>query len=120
MQIRIDVLGALNNLGGDEELLSGLAGIFLEDVPELMGKLQVDYLARNEKDLSRHIHSLIGLLSNFAAEPALEMGRLIEWELGNHRPLEQLDTQFSNFHLAMDATLVAIRSQICADRGCEY
>jgi HPt (histidine-containing phosphotransfer) domain-containing protein len=120
MQIRIDVPGALNNLGGDEELLLGLATIFLEDVPVLMEQLQSDYQAKNQSELVRHVHSLIGLLSNFAAEPALELGKSLEWELGNHRPLAQLGSQFSDFHLAMDATLLAIRNQVCADRACEY
>ena len=68
---------ALEQMGGDEELLVELVEVFLEDLPERLREIR-EAVARADADgLQRAAHTLKGSVGNFAAravyETALEL-----------------------------------------------
>jgi len=70
--------GALNRLGGDEELFRELMIYFVEDAPELLHAIQVGLAAGNAGGIRRAAHSLRGLAANFDAEQAMMLAGSIE------------------------------------------
>lgn len=70
---------ALERVGGDEELLRELAGLFLGDYPRQLGIID-DALARDDlKCAEREAHSVKGAVANFGAAGASESARVLEF-----------------------------------------
>ena len=63
---------ALERVGGDEELLREIAGLFLEDYPSLITQIQKAVAEGNPSDLERAAHSLKGSIANFGSDPAYQ------------------------------------------------
>lgn len=64
---KLDCAVALERLGGDEELLREVAGLFLDEYPLLMGEIRQAALSRDAESLQRAAHSMKGSVSNFGA-----------------------------------------------------
>lgn len=73
---KVDV--ALKRLGDDRELLQNMIGYFLEDAPELLGKLPSLVETRDWDEATRAAHSLKGLCSNFEAVTVTDTAREME------------------------------------------
>lgn len=71
---------ALARVGDDEDLLSELVRIFLDDYPNSLREMQEALAQGNSKLLERAAHSLKGAVANFGAEDvvkeAFELERL--------------------------------------------
>lgn len=62
-----DRAAALEKLGNDEKLLLEVAGIFLEEAPQLLQKLKAAVCEKNPLAIERAAHSLKGALSCLGA-----------------------------------------------------
>lgn len=75
----VDSAGALARVGGDEELLAELAGLFLDEYPQLVGGIRDGLRSGNFAEARGGAHQLKGLLGQFGCE----QGREIALELEN-------------------------------------
>ena len=73
-----DLSAALERVGGDEELLKEIAGLFLEDAQKSMALIRAAIDESDEMALQRSDHSLKGSVANFGAEEAVEAAFQLE------------------------------------------
>ena len=97
---------ALERVGGDEDLLREIAGLFLEDYPSLMTKIQQAVAANDAQNLERAAHSLKGSIANFGSDAAYQAALDLE-QMGRSKNLEQA--------LEAHAQLIAVMSQVCPE-----
>ena len=74
----IDWPAAWANLEGDRNLLSELAHLFLDDLPQQMEAIHHSVDKKQNHDLERLAHRLKGSVGNFAAKPAFEAALCLE------------------------------------------
>jgi two-component system, sensor histidine kinase and response regulator len=74
----IDWQGAWANTEGDRSLLSEMAGLFLDDLPQQMHAIHQAVEKGQAHDLERLTHRLKGSVGNFAAKPAFEAALQLE------------------------------------------
>jgi CheY-like chemotaxis protein len=84
----IDWRVAWANMEGDRELMSELARLFLDELPQQMDDLRRAAKGLHSKDLERQAHRLKASLGNFAAKPALEAALRLE-KIGRDGDLDQ-------------------------------
>lgn len=102
-----DKVGALERLGGDEDLLRELCQIFLDESPKLLQKLK-QAIANGESDsVMRAAHSLKGELGYLGATKAVQAARVLEG-MGHEKDLCRaaevlavLDKEFAGLHLTL-------------------
>lgn len=68
----------LDNLGGDEELLAEIAGLFAAAWPEILAKLRAALAAADADSLRAAAHALKGAVANFCADTAVHAVRRLE------------------------------------------
>ena len=73
-----DLDEALENIGGDMDLLKEILEIFLDDYPNQMEQIQEGILAGDSKAVEQAAHSLKGSVANFAAGRAREAAYRLE------------------------------------------
>jgi HPt (histidine-containing phosphotransfer) domain-containing protein len=64
----LDVSLALNRMGGDQDLLCMIAGLFLEEAPPVLAAIEAPLQAGDPDVAYRQAHKLRGSVSNLAAE----------------------------------------------------
>jgi len=69
---------ALTRVGGDEELLCEVIGLFLDDYPHSLQKLREAVNAGDHSSVEQHAHSLKGSVSIFGAQEAVEAAFALE------------------------------------------
>ena len=69
---QLDESIALTRVGGDEELLCEVIGLFLDDYPHSLQKLHEAVNAGDSSGVEQHAHSLKGSVSIFGAKEALD------------------------------------------------
>lgn len=67
---RLNKALALERLGGDEELLQELAGLFLGEYPAVLENIRKAIDAQDAPGVERAAHALKGSVGNFGAEQA--------------------------------------------------
>jgi two-component system, sensor histidine kinase and response regulator len=77
-ELGIDLAAARGRMGGDENLLRGMARYFLEDTPRLIRELKQALVAADAPEVQRAAHSLKGLIANFDAAPVQQLAFRIE------------------------------------------
>ena len=98
---------ALERLGGDEALLRELCGIFLEEYPQLLGKLRKAIEGGDASSLMRAAHSLRGEVGYFGAAEASQAAQQLENMgaannlNGASETLIVLEREISGLHSAM-------------------
>ena len=75
---KLDCAVALERLGGDEELLREVAGLFLDEYPMLMNEIRTAAASRDADALQRAAHSMKGSVSNFGADGVYQAAFLLE------------------------------------------
>jgi len=73
-----DRRAALEGLGGDEDLLDEVLGLFLDDCPRLLAEVHAAILADDPATLGRLAHTMAGVAGNFAAADVAVAARRIE------------------------------------------
>jgi HPt (histidine-containing phosphotransfer) domain-containing protein len=99
-----DKVGALERLGGDEDLLWELCQIFLGEFPKLLQKLK-EAIANGQSDgVMRAAHGLKGELGYLGATKAVQAARELE-DMGHEKDLSRaaevfavLDKEFAGLH----------------------
>ncbi len=74
----VNMAGALDRVGGDEELLRELVAIFVEDYPRQLQLIQEAIATEDWKTAEREAHGVKGAVSNFSADAAVEAARKLE------------------------------------------
>lgn len=74
----LDIPAALERVGGDADLLSEIAGLFLREYPELLAAMQSALARQEATELERAAHSLKGSIANFGAAAAVEAAFTLE------------------------------------------
>lgn len=93
---------ALSRVGGDEELLREIAGLFLDDYPSLVGKIQEALAKQDAQGLERASHSLKGSVANFGAEPAYQAALELE-KIGRSKDLGHAASAFLNLQRSLES-----------------
>jgi two-component system, sensor histidine kinase and response regulator len=91
---------ALERVGGDEELLREIAGLFLEDYPNLMTQIQQAVGNHDAHALERAAHSLKGSLSNFGSDAAYQASFELE-QIGRSKNLDRAVAALANLEAVM-------------------
>jgi two-component system, sensor histidine kinase and response regulator len=68
----VDRADVLERVGGDEELLREIIGIFLEEYPSLVAGIRNAVEKQDARALERSAHNLKGCVSNFGAPSATQ------------------------------------------------
>lgn len=97
----------MDRVGGDAELLKELAGLFIEEYPQLMGELQAAVAAGDADRIERTAHGLKGAVANFGAQQAVEVALQME-QLGKRGTLEPA----ADLLRALDLVLMALHGEL--------
>ncbi len=73
-----DRAAAMDRVGDDLELLIELAGMFLEDCPDMLMKIEADVVAGDSGGLKSSAHMLKGAVGNFSAKQAFDAAFTLE------------------------------------------
>ena len=73
-----DKTKAIENLGGDMDLLKEIIEIFLDDFPNQMKQIREGILAGDAEAVEHAAHSLKGSVANFAAKRAYDAAYRLE------------------------------------------
>ena len=73
-----DLAGALERMGGDEDLLREMAGYALEDTAQLLEEVRQAVEDRDAEALATCAHSLKSTVGNFGAQAAFEAALKVE------------------------------------------
>lgn len=74
----VDRPAALERVGGDEGLLREIAGLFIEEYPEILEAIERAAGAGDARALERAAHNLKGSASNFGAQPVTDAALRLE------------------------------------------
>ena len=107
-----DLQGAMERLGGDEELFHDLVRFFLEDSPGLLEQLRTGLERRDASLVERAAHSLKGLAGNFGADDAVQKALEIE-RLGREGQLDRVEPVFPQ----LEERIVALQTALAAYRA---
>jgi two-component system, sensor histidine kinase and response regulator len=109
--INLDKTLALERLGGDEQLLGEIAGLFLSDYPSLMAQIR-DAVARRDAGALHHAaHTLKGSVANFCAQEPFESAYKLE-RLGRSADLSGAEETLAALELqlrVLEPLLVALQ-----------
>jgi two-component system sensor histidine kinase/response regulator len=90
-----DMTEALENVGGDMDLLKEIIEIFLDDFPNQMKQIREGILAGDAKAVEHAAHSLKGSVANFAAKRAYDKAYCLE-VLGREGNLGEANEAFGD------------------------
>jgi HPt (histidine-containing phosphotransfer) domain-containing protein len=103
---------ALARVGGDEELLKELVGLFLEDYPGRLAELGRAVAAHDGRAVQRVAHSLKGAVGAFGARAASEAALRLE-AMGRRGDLSGAEEAWA----ALDDALARLRPALAALAG---
>jgi HPt (histidine-containing phosphotransfer) domain-containing protein len=112
-EIQVPVLdhsAAMARVGGDAELLKELAGLFVDEYPQLMAELQAAIAAGDAIRVERSAHALKGAVANFGARQAVDTALQLEQmgRMGKLEPAEDLLRALDLVLMALHAELVRL------------
>lgn len=96
----LDRAVALDQVGGDAELLAEVAQLFLEDYPNSLREIDAAVHTGDARLLERAAHTLKGAASNFGANPVAESALALEMA-GRTGQLRAIDTDYSRLTSAL-------------------
>jgi two-component system, sensor histidine kinase and response regulator len=85
----------LDRVGGDEDLLREITGIFLEEYPSLIEEIRMAVGGGDARRLERAAHTLKGSVSNFGAQQATQAAYRLE-TMGRQGQLQHSDSAFED------------------------
>jgi HPt (histidine-containing phosphotransfer) domain-containing protein len=74
----VDLAAVLERIGGDEDLLRELVGLYLDDEPQLIDQIGAAIDAGDAPAVGRLAHTLKGAVSNFCARRAHATAQAME------------------------------------------
>jgi PAS domain S-box-containing protein len=106
-----DITKVLERLGGDEQLLREVIGIFLEDIPTHMTNLRQGIARGNAESIVKTAHSLKGELGYLGIPEVSQRARELE-QMGSKNDLERVAGEFALFETEISAVIASIRNVI--------
>jgi two-component system, sensor histidine kinase and response regulator len=109
-EIQVPVLEhatAMARVGGDAELLKELAGLFVEEYPQLLTELQAALADGDARRVEHAAHALKGAVANFGAQQAVDTALQLE-QLGRIGRLEPA----ADLLRALDLVLMALHAEL--------
>jgi HPt (histidine-containing phosphotransfer) domain-containing protein len=103
---------ALSRVGGDEDLLREIAGLFLEDYPQLVDKIRAALESNDAHALERASHSLKGSVANFCADSAYQAALELE-RIGRANDMAHAREAYER----LDASLKSLQPELLALAG---
>ncbi|MBW2343859.1 MAG: Hpt domain-containing protein [Deltaproteobacteria bacterium] len=97
-----DMTEALENVGGDMDLLKEIIEIFLEDYPNQMNQIREGILTGDAKAVEHAAHSLKGSVANFAAKRTYDAAYRLE-VLGREGNLEEANEALGDLEKEIEA-----------------
>lgn len=104
-----DLAALMETVGGDEELVAELAGLFVEDAPSQVEDIRGAILRRDARALNEAAHKLKGSVANFGATAAQEIAYALEI-MGREGQLATASAAFERLEREM-GRLVAFLSE---------
>lgn len=98
----LDRSAALERIGGDEELLREIAGLFLAEYPALMQDIRIALERGDPEALERGAHRLKGSVANFESRPAVEAALRLE-AMGRIRNLDRAPSALTELEAVLRA-----------------
>ncbi|HKT76506.1 MAG TPA: Hpt domain-containing protein [Sphingobium sp.] len=111
MSTLLDWTRALQNTDGDEELLIELAGVFIDEGPEMMRQVRAAIDSRNAQELQRAAHSLKGSAHIFAASAATDAAFRLE-VMGAEAKFTDAADAWSILRFEVDGLLAALKARV--------
>ncbi len=87
---QLDMREALLRMGDDSDLLSQIAGVFIEESRTLLPALRSAVQARDARSIEHQAHSLKGSVANFGAREVYELASALE-KKGRERDMTGVD-----------------------------
>jgi HPt (histidine-containing phosphotransfer) domain-containing protein len=116
MAILLNWERALEHADGSEELLLELAGLFIEECPEMMRQVRAAIDAGDTPALQRAAHSLKGSVRIFAMPTATEAARRLE-VIGAKGDLSRADDAWTALRLEIDRLTAALADKTSQHPG---
>lgn len=107
MATSLDWERALENADGSEDLLIELAGVFIEECPEMMRQVRAAIDARDAPALQRTAHSLKGSARIFAAADASQAALRLE-TMGANGELSGADDGWTMLAVEVERLMAAL------------
>jgi HPt (histidine-containing phosphotransfer) domain-containing protein len=92
---------ALARVGGDEELLSEIAEIFLDQCPEALSEVRAAVESKDPVTLQEAAHSLKGSVGNFGAKDAFDAALRLEM-MGRQQNLTDSTAALADLERALE------------------
>ncbi|WP_176592245.1 Hpt domain-containing protein [Sphingobium sp. EM0848] len=111
MSTLLDWTRALQNADGDEDLLIELAGVFIDEGPEMMRQVRAAIDVRDARELQRAAHSLKGTAHIFAASAATDAAFRLE-AMGAEGDLKDVEDAWVILRFEFDGLLAALKAKV--------
>jgi PAS domain S-box-containing protein len=98
---------ALSNIGGDEALLAELAGIFLEEYPQIIENVRIAVGNKDVESLVYYAHALKGSVGNFVAVDTQNAARRLE-QMGREGDIADAPQVLSELETALSRLTPAL------------
>lgn len=102
-----DLSEALARVGGDEELLKEIAGLFLDDAPGMLDAIRVAVRDGDATALHRFAHSLKGSVANFGANETVAAAFKLE-KMGASGKLEGAQLVLEQLEIEMQRVFTGL------------
>jgi two-component system sensor histidine kinase/response regulator len=109
-----DKTKALENLGGDMDLLKEIIEIFLDDFPNQMKQIREGILTGDAEAVEHAAHSLKGSVANFAAKRAYDAAYRLE-VLGREGNLEETNEALGDLEKEIEEMKDALDAAVKGD-----
>ncbi len=110
----VDRAGALQKLGGNEELLVEIIDLYLDDFPKVMERLSTALAEGDAEGVWKAAHRLKGSVGSLSAQPAFEAARDLE-TVGREGDLEEAAIVFERLEHELErlaGALTALRAKV--------
>ena len=107
----IDWVKAVAQLGGDEQVASELAELFLTECPGLEAGIREALDTRNGADLRRHAHTLKGSAGIFKAQAAVSTAQRLE-KMGKEGDFAGADEAWTALAVELDRVKAVLRERV--------
>lgn len=113
MSMLLDWAKALQNADGSEELLLELAGVFIDECPEMMRQIRTAIDAGNASALQCAAHSLKGSARIFAATAATDAAFRLE-AMGAETRLQDAESSWAILVQEIERLVAALAARIAS------
>lgn len=98
----------IKRFDGEEEFLTELVGIFINDIPELLSRIKEAVDNLNSKDLEKSAHRLKGAIANFAEKAAFEAALQLEM-MGRENRMDEVEEAYDTLEKEMHCLVNALK-----------